>query len=206
MRFMTSITKVRWLCVCVHIVVVMPMSTITDSIPESKAFECTLAGPGEGNNKVMTSQGIYVDAQISYKEAHDRLDDFDVVVVLGGNADEIVKRSPEQEPLHLISAFAKLQQDDNTRERTLLSVCTGSLILAKLNLLSGLSATTHPNSLTKFEILCSESAQRNMTERTDVIDDARYVVNNLRFDIGEEDDDPYVRRGSDAGRRPSNAR
>jgi hypothetical protein len=39
------------------------------------------------------------------------------------------------------------------------------------------------------------------------MDDARYVVNNLRFDVGEDgDENPYVRRGSDAGRRPSNAR
>jgi transcriptional regulator GlxA family with amidase domain len=174
---------------------------------ESKAFEYTLAGPSDEDNKVMSSQGIYINAQISYKEAHERLDDFDVVVVLGGNVDEIIKCSPEQEPLKLINAFAKLQQDDNTRERTLLSVCTGSLILAKLNLLDGLVATTHPNALTKFEILCSEAAQRNMTERAVVEDDARYVVNNLRFEVGEEgDENPYVRRGSDAGRRPSNAR
>jgi hypothetical protein len=39
-----------------------------------------------------------------------------------------------------------------------------------------------------------------------VIEDARYVVNNLRFDLGDEDENPYIRRKSDSGRRPSNAR
>jgi hypothetical protein len=40
-----------------------------------------------------------------------------------------------------------------------------------------------------------------------VVEDARYVVNNLRFDLGE-DESPYIRRKSDAGqgRRPSAAR
>lgn len=171
---------------------------------DNKAFECTLAGP-EG--KVMTSQGIYVDTQISYKDAHENLDDYDVVVVLGGNAEEITKRPATEEPLKLIKAYVDLQEKDNTRERTLFSVCTGSLILAKLDVLVGLAATTHPNSLTKFEILCSEAAQRTLNDRTDVMDDARYVVNNLRFDVGEDtDENPYVRRGGDTARRPSNAR
>lgn len=173
--------------------------------PDSKAFECTIAGP-EG--KVISEQGVSINSQISYKEAYENLDDYDVVVVLGGNSEGLLKRNMKtEEPMALISAYAKLQQEDNTRERTLFSVCTGSLVLARLNLLSGLSATTHPNYLTKFEILCSEAAQRNLTERTDIMDDARYVVNNLRFELGEEgDENPYVRRGSDAGNRPPNAR
>jgi transcriptional regulator GlxA family with amidase domain len=173
--------------------------------PDNKAFECTIAGP---EDKVISKQGVSVNSQITYKEAHENLDDYDVVVVLGGNSEEILKRDMKtEEPMALINAYAKLQQEDNTRERTLFSVCTGSLILAKLNLLSGLSATTHPNYLTKFEILCSVAAQRNLTERTDIIDDARYVVNNLRFELGDDgDENPYVRRGSDAGSRPANAR
>jgi len=45
---------------------------------------------------------------------------------------------------------------------------------------------------------------KNMEERTDVLEE-RYVVNNPRFDLGDEDENPYIRRRSD-GRRPSNAR
>lgn len=87
-----------------------------------------------------------------------------------------------------------------------MSICTGSLFLAQLGILSGLSGTTHPDYMTKFEILCSQAATRDLAERTDVLDE-RYVVNNCRFDLGEEiDENPYIRRRSDAGRRPSNAR
>lgn len=57
--------------------------------------------------------------------------------------------------------------------------------------------------MTKFENECSDAATRNLQERTDVLEDARYVVNNLRFDLGDEDENPYIRRKSDAGRRPS---
>merc|ERR1711988_581349 len=91
------------------------------------------------------------------------------------------------------------QKKDPGRERTILSVCTGALFFAKEGILSGLSATTHPDFFTTFENLCSDAATRNLQERT-------YVVNNLRFDLGEEDDNPYIRRKSDAGRRLSNAR
>ncbi|CRK44225.1 Isonitrile hydratase-like protein xanA like [Verticillium longisporum] len=165
------------------------------------AFECTVAA---AEPKVMSEQGVFIGSQISYKEAHERLNDFDVLVVVGGGTDAVIKS--EAEPLQLIDAYSELQQKDTIRERTLLSICTGSLFLAKQGILAGLSATTHPDFLTTFENLCSKSAQKTLGERTDVIESARYVVNNLRFDIGDEDENPYIRRTSDAGRRPSNAR
>ena len=178
----------------------------TDSCPSlpsvaSRAFEITLAG---AEPKVLSEQGVIVGSQISFKEAHDRLEDFDVLVISGGNSAKILET--EEEPAGLIVDFSELQKKDPGRERTILSVCTGSLFLAKEGILSGLYATTHPDYLTKFEILCSEAATRNLQERTDVVEDARYVVNNLRFDLGDEDENPDIRRKSDSGRRPSNAR
>lgn len=151
----------------------------------------------------MSNQGVAIGSQISFKEAHERLEEFDILVVVGGNTTEILKTRAE--PLGLIEKFSELQKANPIQERTLLSVCTGSLFLAELGILAGLSATTHPDFLTAFENLCSHAATRNLDERTDVIEDARYVVNNLRFDLGDEDDNPYIRRKSD-GRRPSNAR
>jgi len=90
------------------------------------------------------------------------------------------------------------------KERTLLSICTGSLFLAQQGILHGLSATTHPDYFAKFENINSEVAQRDLAERCDVVEE-RYVVNNLRFDIDSPEESQYVRRKSDA-RRPSNAR
>ena len=167
----------------------------------SRAFECTIAA---GEPKVLSDQGVIIGSQVSWKEAHERLSDFDVLVVLGGNVEAIIKEKAE--PLELINAFSELQKADPARERTLLSICTGSLMLAHQGILAGLSATTHPDFIIKFENLCSQAVVRDLGERTDVVDDARYVVNNLRFDIGDEDENPYIRRKSDAGRRPSNAR
>lgn len=167
----------------------------------SRAFECTIAA---GEPKVLSDQGVLIGSQVSWKEAHERLSDFDVLVVLGGNVEAIIKEKAE--PLELINAFSELQKTDPARERTLLSICTGSLMLANQGILAGLSATTHPDYIIKFENLCSQAAVRDLGERTDVVEDARYVVNNLRFDIGDEDENPYIRRKSDAGRRPSNAR
>ncbi|KAK3390925.1 putative amidotransferase-domain-containing protein [Podospora didyma] len=169
--------------------------------PTTKAFEVTIAG---GEPKVLSEQGVVVGSQVSWKEAYERLSDFDVLVILGGSSDNILKEKAE--PLALITAFSELQKADPSRERTVLSICTGALFLAQQGILSGLSATTHPDFLTKFENVCSQAATRDLAERTDVVDDARYVVNNLRFDIGDEDENPYIRRKSDAGRRPSNAR
>lgn len=90
--------------------------------------------------------------------------------------------------------------------RTLMSVCTGSLFLAQQGILSGLSATTHPDAIIRFENICSQAAQRDLTERTDVVENVRYIVNNLRFELGDEDENPYVRHDKPDGRRPSNAR
>lgn len=164
----------------------------------SKAFEVTIAG---GEPKVLSGQGVIIGSQISWKEAHERLSDFDVLVVLGGNVEAVLKEKAE--PLNLITAFSEIQKEDPSRERTLLSICTGSLLLAQQGILAGLSATTHPDFIIKFENLCSQAAVRDLGERTDVVEDARYVVNNLRFELGDEDENPYIRRKSDAGRRPS---
>ncbi|KIH90097.1 hypothetical protein SPBR_00819 [Sporothrix brasiliensis 5110] len=168
--------------------------------PNTKAFDITVAG---GEPKVLSGQNVVIGSQISFKEAYDQLEDFDILVIVGGNTAEILKTRAE--PLGLIQKFSELQKANPIQERTLLSICTGSLFLADLGILAGLSATTHPDYLTTFENLCSQAATRNLDERTDVIEDARYVVNNLRFDLGDEDDNPYIRRKSDA-RRPSNAR
>jgi transcriptional regulator GlxA family with amidase domain len=177
---------------CIHLADVFVSPTAT------KAFEITVAA---AEPKVISEQGIVIGSQISFKEAYERLEDFDVLVIVGGNSAAVLK--DELQPSGIIAEFAELQKRDPGRERTILSVCTGSLFLAKENILSGLSATTHPDYITKFENLCSDAATRNLTERTDVVEDARYVVNNLRFDLGDEDENPYIRRKSDTTRRPS---
>lgn len=140
---------------------------------------------------------------MDFEDAHDRLEEFDILIIPGGGVDPILKGNAE--PLGLIKAFSDLQKKDPRKERTLMSVCTGALLLAQQGILSGLTATTHPDYFAKFENICSQVATRDLAPRTDVVEE-RYVVNNLRFDLGENpDENPYIRRKSDA-RRPSMGR
>ncbi|KAK3307021.1 class I glutamine amidotransferase-like protein [Chaetomium strumarium] len=173
--------------------------------PTSKAFEITIAG-GESQDKlqVLSDQGVLINSHVTWDEAHKRLKEFDTLIVVGGSSDKVLKNNAE--PLNLISAYKTLQEDDVSRERTLLSVCTGALFLAKQAILPGLHATTHPDYFIKFENLCAEVTKRDLSDHTTLNEEARYVVNNLRFPVEDEDQSPYIRRKSDAGRRPSNAR
>ena len=61
----------------------------------------TIAG---GEPQVLSEQGVIIGSQCSWKEAHERLNDFDVLVVVGGNVDEVLKGKAE--PLSLISAYS----------------------------------------------------------------------------------------------------
>ena len=149
----------------------------------------------------MTSAGAAIQAQITLAEATKRLREFDVLIIPGGNTLEILK--DDDEPLDLIKAFGELQTKDPARERTLLAVDTAALLLAKLGLLQGLGATTHPDYYIKMEKLCQAAAANDTQERTDVMEE-RYVVNHGRFDVDPDgDDNPYVFK---KGRKMSNAR
>jgi transcriptional regulator GlxA family with amidase domain len=158
----------------------------------TKAFQCTFASLTEHTT---ASQGCTFKAHIDFKEAHKRLADFDILIIPGGSTTDVLKT--KSEPLGLIRAFSDLQKKDPKKERTLLGICTGSLFLAQQGILEGLSATTHPDFFAKFENICSEVAARDLAQRTDVVEE-RYVVNNLRFDLDNPEENPYIRRKSDA--------
>ncbi|CZR67150.1 uncharacterized protein PAC_17049 [Phialocephala subalpina] len=171
---------------------------------ENDAEEDDDAVPTQG---AVSAQGTFVGAHMTYVEAYECLEEFDILIVPGGgNTDDMVDmfdKSEPPEPLGLIKRYADIQAKDPKKERTLFAVSTGSLFLAHLGLLNGLSATTHPYEFTKFEKICSASAQRELADRCDVMEE-RYVVNNLRYDLGNLDENPYVRRKADvAARRPS---
>jgi transcriptional regulator GlxA family with amidase domain len=145
---------------------------------------------------------------MEYDDAHEDIKEFDVLVVPGGNEEALLadESDTSTEPLKLISAFCELQKSDPSKERTLISVNTGSLSLAKLGLLQGMGATTHPDYYTKLEILCQQAARKGDLEQTDVMEE-RYVVNNARYELGEnEDENPFILRKRPDGRRKSIAR
>jgi len=167
---------------------------------DDKAFDCEFVGPGDN---VMASSGTSFRSHTTYKDAYKQLKDYDVLVVAGGNFDEILKN--KSEPLGLIRAFADLQEHNSAKERTILSVDTGSLFLAHEGILQGLAATTHPEYYIKLELLAQESAQKELETRTEVLEGERYVVNQGRFDLGEDlENNPYVFK-KNPGRKGSNA-
>ncbi|KAL9098524.1 MAG: hypothetical protein Q9163_005831 [Psora crenata] len=170
--------------------------------PDTKAFECTIAAPSPS---VASSSGLVIKADIDFKTAHSDLEYYDVVILPGGSGvDKIVKE--QSEPIALMQAYAKLQMRDPSKERTLMSIGIGSLILGQAGLLQGLAATTHPDYYTKFENICKEAARRGDLEQTDVMEE-NYVVNNARFDLGDElDQNPFVLTKRPDGRRKSIAR
>jgi len=51
---------------------------------------------------------------------------FDILIVPGGGTDKVLKS--DEEPIALIEEFVEKQQTDPSRERTLMSICTGSLL------------------------------------------------------------------------------
>lgn len=182
--------------------VVINRLTRYSTIIGSRAFECTIAAGSQG---VTSSSGLTVKADIDYEDAHESLADYDVLIIPGGSGgDDVIKQ--ESEPLDIIKAFAELQKKDSSKERTLMSIGTGSLFLAQAGLLQGLAATTHPDYYTKMEIICKEAARRGDLEQTDVMEE-NYVVNNARFDLGEKmEENPFILSKRPDGRRKSIAR
>lgn len=180
----------------------LSVKPLTDLInpADDKAFDCEFVGPGDN---VMASSGTSFRSHTTYKDAYKSLKDYDILVVAGGNFEEILKN--KSEPLGLIRAFADLQEHNSSKERTILSVDTGSLFLASQGILQGLSATTRPEQYIKLEILAQESAQKELETRTEVLEGERYVVNQGRFDLGEDlENNPYVFK-KNPGRKGSNA-
>ena len=170
----------------------------THHCAEEKAFKPIFVGAKE---QTVSRQGASFHSHVDYKEAMKLLPDIAVVVVPGGDYDAVIK--DKGGPLTIIKAFSDLQKKNPSRERTLFSVCTGAFLLAHVGVLAGQCATTHPDYYLKFENFLTNIQQRDMSERTDMMEE-RYVVNNPRFDLGDEDQNPYIRTRGD--RRPSNAR
>ncbi|KAL9096426.1 MAG: hypothetical protein Q9165_001423 [Trypethelium subeluteriae] len=159
-----------------------PLSTTA-----SHAFEISIVSSQPGTT---SGQGVVVKADMNYSDAHQNIEDYDILIVPGGNSDEVLKAN--EEPMTLIRSFADMQKKDPSKERTLMSICTGALFVAQTGILQGLSATTHPDYYTKLEIICADAARRDLGDRTDVMEE-RYVVNNARFDLGENlDENPFI--------------
>jgi len=181
------------------------------SDPNTKAFNCRFVAEKE---HTVSAQGASFRAHMDFEDAMEDIAEFDMLVVPGGSVDPVLKAGKESPVQKLIQKFIELQESDPSKERTLMSVCTGSLFLAQAGHLQGMGATTHPDFYTKLEILCQEAARKGDYQQTDVME-VPYVVNNARFALDVDGkDNPFVfskkpskerrrsiaRKGSDAWR------
>jgi transcriptional regulator GlxA family with amidase domain len=136
-------------------------------------------------------QGLTIKADMDYEDANEDIEDFDVIIVPGGEGIFDVLKN-KTEPLNLLSRYVELHEKNPDKERTLLAIDSAALLLGQQGLLEGLAATTHPDYYIRLETICQEASRRDMSERTDVMEE-RYVVNNARFDLGENpDENPYI--------------
>ncbi|KAF2738495.1 class I glutamine amidotransferase-like protein [Polyplosphaeria fusca] len=157
---------------------------------ESKGFKIEMVGPAAA---MTSTQGLTIKADMDYEDANEELEDYDLIIVPGGDGvtDVLDKNS---EPLNLLKNFVTLHEKSPSKERTVLAISNGSLVLGQLGMLEGLAATTHPDYYTRLETICQTASTRDMSMRTDVMEE-RYVVNNARFDLGDNpEDNPYIIR------------
>lgn len=108
------------------------------------------------------------------------------------NADTIAI-APDDELASLISHWASIQRENTVRERSLLTIGTGTLSAARAGALRRLAASIHPSLLTRLELECQAAtlAASPDEERTLLVDHSVdpeggwYVVSNGRFGLDD---------------------
>jgi len=144
-----------------------PTPTPTTPDTESRVFHATITAVSE---LTTSSQNCIFKRHIAISEAHASLADYDVLIIPGGGTPGVLEG--DTEPLHLIRAFAGLPKKADGSSRYLLSVCTGSLLLARAGVLDGLSATTHWLYYGLLEEISGRMGKTNVVKERFVVDKA----------------------------------
>lgn len=90
---------------------------------------------------IVAEAGLKILADIDYEEAQEQLSEFDVLLIPGQDGEEVAGGGVF--PTNIIQGYVELQRQDPFRPRTLFSVCTGALWLARSGALQGVAATSH---------------------------------------------------------------
>lgn len=127
--------------------------SVTAELNDPKPFAVTVVA--EGLAPIRARNGLSVNPDVAIADCPAA----DILVVPGGQGTRREINNPAMvEWIASVAAKAEL----------VLSVCTGSLLLAKAGLLDGLTATTHHKT---FDLL------RELAPRTTVVEDRRFVDN-----------------------------
>ncbi|KAI9742579.1 MAG: hypothetical protein M1818_003720 [Claussenomyces sp. TS43310] len=106
----------------------------------TKSFDITAVA---AKDMTTTDEGIAIQRHVSIAEATKRLSQFDILIVPGGKMDVMMSLAADGNPeFDLLKAFAALPAREEDIERTIVSICTGALILAAAGILNGKQATT----------------------------------------------------------------
>ncbi|CAL5866727.1 uncharacterized protein PFLUO_LOCUS937 [Penicillium psychrofluorescens] len=123
-------------------------------------FSITVAAKDEFTT---SQENIVVKRTISFSEAKKHLSDYDILLVPGSRSRNILPYvQPENgqllELLDVIINFAKPESSvqADQKQRTILSVCVGSLLLGYAGVLDGLTATTHRLAPKALRTACEE--------------------------------------------------
>ncbi|KAG0129748.1 class I glutamine amidotransferase-like protein [Tuber indicum] len=126
---------------------------------------------------IRTSHGrgcaIMRDIDLFSQEGQD--DKWDVVVIPGGVGTRL-----QMENLHLLDWISRFARSHRGKRKTILSVCTGTLLLAKAAILDGMKVTTHYSARETLQSIIEEGG--GMAE---VVED-RVVAEVLRGSGGED--------------------
>ena len=104
------------------------------------AFQITQIASTE---TVLTGGVMKITPNMTFTEGLQKLEDFDIVVVPGGHPKRLSDMAASNGPeIQFIRAFNALGQKGG-KDRLILSVCTGALLVGASGALGGLKATTH---------------------------------------------------------------
>jgi len=97
---------------------------------------------------VRTGSNLTIGADLTFEQAMQRLETFDICVVPGSSLTYIAAMVKKQGPeIQFIQSFAQQNSAPSRQERVVLSICTGSVLVAATGALTGLRATSHHTAL-----------------------------------------------------------
>ena len=124
--------------------------------PSPAPFVTTIAAaeddPTIGGTKA--AELVVVKSDISLVDALEQIAKWEVLIVVGGPGDKVLKEVENGGVGQVIKAFMNLGAFPDGKQRVMLSICTGAFILGALGVFDGFTATTHHLALQTLRELC----------------------------------------------------
>ncbi|MCJ1234756.1 hypothetical protein MMC14_002719 [Varicellaria rhodocarpa] len=133
---------------------------------ESMPFATTIAA----DELTTAAEGITVKPDISFAEALDKITKWHILIVIGAPTKDVMAvvqkiqaadKGDDKGVGQVVNAFMSLGAFPDGKERVMMSICTGALILGALGVFDGFSATTHHMALPSLKMLCMEYKANN---------------------------------------------